>query len=59
MTTFDAYTIYCQWQLDRGQPIPSRKWWAMACSRPKGARAQAITDTQWDVDNERREGWTK
>lgn len=62
--TFDAYTIYCNHCLARGQTPPTREWWDTSC-KPKGKHrdvgswCKAIDDIQFDTDTERREGWAE
>jgi hypothetical protein len=52
----DSYTIYRQWCIDHGQVPPSREWWDMACNQRR--RTIPIDDVNWEIENERREGWT-
>jgi hypothetical protein len=53
----DAYTIYTQWWRDHyGYPCPiTREAWDTWCKRPKSS--EPVSDTQFDLDIERREGW--
>lgn len=53
---FDAYTIYCNHQRQRGQPCPSREWWDNAIAAQRTSRAPR-SDAQFDHDTERKEGW--
>jgi hypothetical protein len=53
---FDAFDHYCQWCRDRGQTPPTREWWDKACAQPRRPQPR-LSDTQFDVDTERREGY--
>ena len=53
----DTYTIYSQWCRDRGQPAPTREWWDKACTQLRHPPA-LVDDTSFDIETERREGWT-
>lgn len=52
----DSYTIYCQWCLDHGRRAPTREWWDMACAQPRQPQRK-LSDTEFDVETERREGY--
>lgn len=51
----DAYAIYCQWQLARGMPAPTREWWDMACA--KRQPQPRLDDFEFDIAIEQREGY--
>ena len=53
--TYSTYDAYCQWCDTVGQKRPTRAWWDAACALPRTNKR--ISDTQFDIDTERREGW--
>lgn len=56
--TFDAYTVYCDHCIARGQTPPTRAWWDSACKQTRNVIVFE-SDVQFDADTERREGWVK
>lgn len=52
----DIFKIYCAHCKSIGQEPPSQEWWERAISRSRPAPRQS--DIQFDVDTERRDGWS-
>lgn len=57
MTTFDAYSTYCAHQLARGEPAPTREWWNESLAKARAKPARKLSDIEFDIETERREGW--
>jgi hypothetical protein len=49
-----GYEIYVEWCRDHQRKPPSKAWWDKACAQPK----TIVFEPDFDIDTERREGWT-